>query len=456
MISSVSRRGFLKSTAATITPYFFTGARPRSSIISKSPNDLPSLGLVGAGRMGFNHLRFAKGMCNVVAVCDVDENHREHAKAKLTGGKGKAYNDYRKIIEDDSVDVMYIATPDHWHAKILIEALHAGKDVYCEKPLTLTIDEGRLIRESVKATGGIVQVGTMQRSYRDLFVKAVAMCEEGRLGKIRKITAVVDGSGVSGPLPKVDVPKWLDWNQWLGPAPKADFRLIEEKKEGEIWKIGKTNAHQQFRWWYDYSGGKLTDWGAHHVDIACWALRAAGQSDEFLSVSGDAALPCEYKDGNPVRNDCYNTTHRFSLTAKMKGGVELVMASEGGNGVLIEGDRGRIKVNRGRLVGKPAEELKDNPLPEGAIEKAYRNFPMEFNRHKNHWANFFHCTRERIDPISDVDSHLKAINLCHLANISARFGREMVWDAKKGRIMGDDLANVLVSRPYREGFEIDV
>ncbi len=456
-----NRRKFLKlattTGAAAFIPYHFT-ARAASAAVSGSANDLPNLGLIGAGRMGHNHMRFASGMCHVTAVCDVDTNHREKARQNLTGGKGQAYNDYRKIIDDQEVDVVYIATPDHWHAKILIEAMRAGKDVYCEKPLTLTIDEGKVIRQVQQETGQIVQVGTMQRSYLNLFVKAIAMCQEGRLGKIQRVVATVGGSSGSGSIPTAEVPKWLDWNQWLGPAPKANFRLILDPKAGRKandWGIGKTNAHQNFRWWYDYSGGKMTDWGAHHVDIACWALRAAGQSDELVSIGGDAKLPCEFKDGFPVPNDCYNTSHGFSITAKLKDGVDLVINSKGGNGVLIEGTKGRIMVNRGRLVGKPVEQLNDDPLPDDAIAKAYRGLPTPFNQHKNHWANFFHCTRERIEPISDVTSHLRAIDICHLANISARFQRQLKWDATNEQIVGDDQANALLKREYRQGFEIE-
>lgn len=453
------RRKFLKQTiagaSAMAIPYHFSSSAALADDMA-SANDLPNLGLIGAGRMGFNHMRFAKGMCHVTAVCDVDQNHRANAHENLTGGKGKAYNDYRKIIDDQEIDVVYIATPDHWHAKILIEAMRAGKDAYCEKPLTLTVDEGKEIHRVQKETGRIVQVGTMQRSYLSLFVKAVAMAQEGRLGKISKITTTLNGSGGSGPLPVVEVPKWLDWNQWLGPAPETEFRWIPDRqRKPEDWNIGKTNAHQQFRWWYDYSGGKITDWGAHHVDIACWALRAAGQSDELLSIGGDAKMPCDYKDGYPVQNDRYNTTGDFSLTAKLKGETQLVINSAGDNGILIEGTEGRIMVNRGKLVGAPVERLKDDPLPEDAIAKAYRGMPTPFDQHKNHWSNFFHCTRERIEPISDVTSHLRAINICHLANIAARLGRQINWNDQQQRIVGDDQANEMLKREYRKGFEIE-
>lgn len=450
-----NRRVFLKTTAsAAVAPYFFSSSQAAAAEL-KSKNDRFALALIGAGRMGHNHMRFAKEMCDVVAVCDVDENHREKAKQNLSQGKAKAVVDYRRILEMPEVEVVYIATPDHWHAKILLEAMLAGKDVYCEKPLTLTIEEGKLIRKVQKQTGRVVQVGTMQRSYFDLFVKAIAMAQEGRLGKIKKITAAIGGSSDSGPLPVTQVPKWLDWNQWLGPAPKADFRLVPGKSSEE-WSIGRTNSHQNFRWWFDYSGGKLTDWGAHHVDIACWALRAAGQSDELLSIGGESKLPALFEAGYPIQKDRYNTPVSFRMKATLKDDVELIIQSHGDNGVLIEGTKGRIFVNRGKLVGAPVEALQEDPLPADAIQKAYRGMPMPFNRHQNHWANFFHCVRERCEPISDVASHLRAIDICHLANISVRFNRPIQWDAQTEQIVGDDQANRLLAREYRQGFEIEM
>ncbi|MEN1680392.1 MAG: Gfo/Idh/MocA family oxidoreductase [Planctomycetota bacterium] len=450
----VSRRRFLQASAAVV-PYYAAASSATAASAVGSDHRF-ALGLIGAGRMGHNHLRFATDMCNLLAVCDVDVNHCQRAIDRYAKGKATGCNDYREVLDNPKIEVVYIATPDHWHAKILVEAMLAGKDVYCEKPLTLTIDEGKLIRRVQKQTGRVVQVGTMQRSYRDLFVKAVAMAQEGRVGTIRRIVTTVGGQGGSGPLPVVPVPEWLDWNQWLGPAPAADFRWEPGPVDPDGWSIGKTNAHQNFRWWFDYSGGKITDWGAHHVDIACWALRAAGQSDELLSIGGQAKLPVPFRDGNPTLGDQYNTPTSFSMTAQVKEGVELVINSHGDNGVLIEGTAGRIFVNRGKLVGKPVEDLAENPLPDDAIARAYRGLPLPFNRHRNHWANFFHCVRERCEPISDVTSHLRAIDICHAANIAIRLGRSLDWDASSERFVGDEQANAMLAREYRKGFEIEV
>lgn len=454
--TSNERRRFLKQTAgvsaAALFPYHLASA---AAAESTSPNELPTIGLIGVGRMGHNHFRFAKGMCTLEAVCDVDENHRVNASKTYTDGKAKTFTDYRSVLDMDGVDVVYIATPDHWHAKILIEAMRAGKDVYCEKPLTLTIDEGKQIRQVQKETGRIVQVGTMQRSYLDLFVKAVAMCGDGRLGKIKRVTATIGGGRGCQPIPEAEVPKWLDWNQWLGPAPETPFLLRPQPNVDNEWRIGQTNTHQDFRWFFDYSGGIITDWGAHHVDIACWALREAGQSDRLKTIGGNMKFMSPVENGYPTVSDRFQTASSFEMSAKMDDGSEVLIKSGGRNGVLIEGEAGRIFVNRGALQGKPVEELEANPLPEDAIAKTYRGLPTPYNRHKNHWANFFHCVRERIEPISDVTSHLTAIDICHLANISGRFGRELKWDAENEQIIGDDQANMLLAREYRKGFEIE-
>ena len=459
-----TRRSFLKTgsaaSAGLFVPYFFSSA-PTLAFSTNSPNDKVNIGLIGAGGMGRGNIASAMGMdrkgviadqtknwVNLVAIADPDSDHRDAANKQLGDGKADLYDDYQKILERDDINVLHIATPDHWHTKPLIEAMYAGKDIYCEKPLTLTIDEGKLIRKVQKETGRIVQVGTQQRSSFKRFPKAVAMAAEGRLGKIKKITCGIDGAPSSLALPVVDAPKVLDWDRWLGPAPKVDYRYLKEGRRGQ------SNCHYEFRWWYEYSGGKLTDWGAHHVDIAMWALAANGQSNKLVSIEGDAEHPVEFEKGVPTQNDRYNTATKFTFKALMDDGVEIIITSEERNGLLIEGEKGRIFVNRKKLEGKPVDQLKDNPLPEDAIQKVYKGLPMVENDRRQHWANFLYCVDQRVEPISDVTSHMKMLNVCHLAGICARLGRKIEWDDATESITGDDLANSMLARPYREGYEI--
>jgi len=448
------RRDFLKQSAiaagAAITPYHFWNSQTLADE-TRSPNGRFNIGIIGSGGMANGNINAAKDWLNVVAVADVDEGRRNSFSQKFSDGKADTYNDYRSVIEHSDVDIIHIATPDHWHTKPLVEAMLAGKDVYCEKPLTLTIDEGKLIRKVQKETGRVVQVGTQQRSTFHLFVKAMAIVAEGRLGKIKRMEASIGGAPTSPALPVADVPEGLDWDRWLGPAPETDYRFMAPEGKGRA----QTNCHYEFRWWYEYSGGKLTDWGAHHVDIATWALRLNGQDPVPESVGGTAVHPVEYKDGFAVTNDRYNTATSFNLVARLPGDVELIIKNKD-NGVLIEGEKGRIFVNRGRLTGKPVEDLEDNPLPEDAIQKVYKGMPMEHNERKAHWANFLHCVKTRDEPISDVHTHMEMLNICHLAGIAARFGREVKWDAASEQIVGDEQANSFLARPYRKGYEIEI
>ncbi len=465
--SSRSRRAFLAQSAAAATvPYFFSTARTLADE-TKSKNDRFRLGLIGAGGMGLGNMKAASSYCDVVAIADVDSQRGEAANEQLSKGKADFYKDYRKVLERKDIDVIHIATPDHWHTKPLIEAMLAGKDVYCEKPLTLTIDEGKLIRKIQKQTGRVVQVGTQQRSTFNLFTIAIAIVQEGRLGRIQRITAAIGGAPTSPALPVVDVPAHLDWDRWLGPAPKADYRVLVSPKKKDADEKGKkptanrppTNGHYEFRWWYEFSGGKLTDWGAHHVDISMWALMVNGQNGGPLSVGGTAEHPVEFKDGVPVQRDRYNTATSFRFLATFAGGTELIIVNKDDdfdNGVMIEGEKGRIFVNRGKLTGAPVDDLKDNPLPEDAIKKAYKGLPMEESERKGHWACFFNCVKSRQEPISDVHSHMKMLNVCHLAGISGRLGREVKWDAYAEQITGDDQANSMLVRPYRAGYEIEM
>jgi len=431
-------------------PYYFSQPTTFASEFRSKSDRIP-IGLIGAGGMGTGNIDSAKEWVNLVAIADVDERNSRKANKKLGDNKADIYKDYRKILDRDDIKIVHIATPDHWHAKPLIEAMLAGKDVYCEKPLTLTIDEGKLIRQVQKETGRIVQVGTQQRSQFNRFAKAVAVVNEGRLGKIKKIQCAIGSAPTSPELPVASPPKEIDWDRWLGPAPAADYRELRKKKGRP-----NSNCHYEFRWWYEYSGGKLTDWGAHHVDIAKWALEVNGQTEGPVSISGSATHPVDFKDGFPVQTDRYNTATEFNFSVKFPGDTEMVIRHDTDNGILIEGEKGRIFVNRGKLNGKPIDDLKDNPLPKDAIQKVYKGLPMEKNGRQAHWLNFLHCHREGLEPISDVHSHMRMLNICHLAGISARFGRSLNWDDTNEVITGDDEANAFLKRSYREGYEIEM
>jgi predicted dehydrogenase len=449
-----TRRQFLQSTSAlvattAVTPYYFSAERMLAQE-SKSANDRPLIGQIGCGGQGNGITGAATRFGDVVAVCDVDREHAERAKARQGRGKAETFEDYRKLLERKDIDVVTIGTPDHWHSKIAIEAMQAGKDIYCEKPLTLTIDEGKLICRVAKETKRVFQVGTQQRSDGP-FARATALCREGRLGKINRVVVAIGGGDRGGPFKKQEPPAHLNWERWLGQAPLVEY--IPQR------------CHAQFRWWFEYSGGKMTDWGAHHVDIAHWVLAADNTSP--VSFEGSAEFPVPFSKGYPTVDNSYNTATRFEIKTKFGDGVELVIADamgkhfetsipeatlDRGNGVLIYGEKSDLFVNRDRrrLAGKAVEEERDNPLPEGAIAKVRKG------ARRGHMEDFFDCVKTRREPVSDVFSHHRAMTTCHLANICIRLGRAIKWDPEKEQIVGDDEANGWLKREQRKGYEITV
>ena len=455
---NIGRRDAIKASLAVAAMSLCSGTIPRA-LGFESANARPRIGVIGCGVRWDKRVFDPKGQYGVgkefpkfgdiVAVCDVDGQRLERGKDIVKGWHGKAPSgtgDYRKIIDDPTIDVVHISTPDHWHAKIAIEAMLAGKDVYCEKPMTLTIEEGKLVCEVCKKTNAVFQVGTQQRSTPQ-FIKAIALIREGRLGDLHRVQCAIGGAPESPEVPVADVPKHFDWDRWLGPAPKTDYRY----KPGAPNIIGSwSRAHYEFRWWYEYSGGKLTDWGAHHVDIATWGM---GKT-ETGPVSIDPVMvehPVEFKDGYPTVENRYNTATKFNIMAVYEDGMELTIRHDTGNGILFEGTKGRIMVNRGRLVGKPVEDLATDPLPEGALEKVYKDRELT-----DHVTNFFEAVATRKEPISDVFSHHRALTTCHLAGIAARVGHKIQWDPKNEVVTGDKLAQSLVAREKRAGFEIEM
>lgn len=423
-----------------------------------SPNDRPVFATIGLRNQGWGITSKSFKYANFAALADVDENVLAQNLEQTEKGQGKrpdGYADYRRILDRKDIDAVMIATPDHWHTKISVEAMRAGKDVYCEKPLTLTIDEGKLIEQVVKETGRVFQVGTMQRTESgQLFLQAIALIKAGRIGKLKKITCGINAMESSPVIPVAEVPKGLDWDLWLGPAPKVDYRALPEMREGYGGGVPLySNCHYSFRNWHEYSGGKLTDWGAHHVDIALWALELQdNQGPATTSIEVDPvkySLPVEYKDGNPTVSDRYNAATDFEIHVSLPNEVQMIITSEGDNGILFEGTEGRFFVNRGKIAGKPVEDLKDKPLPEGIIEEIYGGKVSE-----NHTQNFTDAIKSRKQPISDVWSHNRMLEICHLSNIAMRVGKSLQWDPNTRQIVGDELANSFLARPNRKGFEI--
>ena len=352
------RRDFLKTTAglaaAASVPYVFTTRATRAD----GPNDRLTVASIGVGGRGsgIGHQAGSKG--NMVACCDVDSSHAERFAEKYEG-RCEIFGDYRHILDRDDVEVVTIGTPDHWHVKIAVEAMQSGKDVYCEKPLTLTVDEGKTICRVVEETGRVLQVGTQQRSeFNSMFLKAVVLAQSGRLGE--NLTARCQaGNGQSGgPFPTTSPPAHLDWDMWLGQAPAVEY--CPER------------VHHNFRWWLEYSGGQITDWGVHVADIGLWALGVDKTGPTEVEGTGTfASAP-----------NAYNAASQFDTTMTFANGRKLFLTSEGGGNTLVEGEKGRILVNRGRFgrqtdrrphAGRPrlARRRSDKALPRQKARRSH-------------------------------------------------------------------------------------
>ncbi len=455
-----TRRGFVRTSAAALATglggaYFLRPARATADVVyvetplqtdlSKidfSRSDRFRIGAIGLRHQGAVITENALPLGDVVVMCDVDRKVAELARQRL-GGKADICEDYRHVLDRHDIDAVMIAVPDHWHTAIAIAACRAGKAVYCEKPLTLTIDEGKLLCKVVQETDAVFQVGTWQRS-DSRFRLACEMVRQGRVGKLRKVTVTLGKNTTGGPFATEPPPRHLNWNLWLGQAPSVEYC--------------PQRCHNRYRFWSEYSGGQMTDWGAHHVDIAQWAMGM--QHSGPVTIDGRGVLPT-------VPNG-YNVPIDYEATLVYPDGTVMEIRDTGRAGILFEGALGRIFVNRGILAGKPVEQLQDNPLPETdyqlyahddaerARKAADEEFELAGNYQPiaNHVANFFDCVRTKNTPISDVVSQHRAVSTCHLVNISIRLGRQLAWDPDRECCVGDDEANRYLAREQRRGFEI--
>jgi predicted dehydrogenase len=455
-MSQTSRRQFLQATAGVaLAPYFLSSEQPA---VAQAVSDRIRIGCVGFGGMGRGDASSFSGIADVVALCDVDAARLDAAANDGHIGRLKPdkYKDYRKIIERKDIDVVSISTVDHWHVKIAIEAMQAGKHVFCQKPLTLTVEEGQLIRAACKKYDKLAfQVGTQQRSEEGRhFLNANILIKKGIIGEVKKILCDIGGSP-SSPLsiPVAPVPETLDWDMWLGQAPKTDYLALTETREDGSTR-SYSRCHGVFRYWYEYSGGTLTDWGAHHVDCSLWFLgqdRHGAGPVKFKPIVAEHPVP--FEKGYPTVSDRYNTSTRFDIECTFESGavMNIVSRSEFGNGILLEGTEGRIHVSRGHLNGAPIEALKDKQNM-GITEEDY---VKAFNgkKREGHRQNFLTCVREGGVPISDAVSHVQAMNVCHLAAISARLGREVQYDPKTEKT-GDAQSQAFIARERRKEYDI--
>jgi myo-inositol 2-dehydrogenase/D-chiro-inositol 1-dehydrogenase len=431
-----SRRGFLKGVSGTVLGTVILPGLPLRAIQAdngRSANQRLSIGAIGLRYQGTVITDKAREYGDIVALCDVDRHVREQARASF-GSTPQIFEDYQQLLQHRNLDVVLIGTPDHWHAKMTIDALRAGKHVYCEKPLTLSVDEGRAVREAATAaTSQVVQVGSWQRSDAR-FRLAVELIRSGRIGKLTHVEVVLGKNEQGGPFPEMPIPRHFNWNLWQGQTP--DVPYLAER------------SHYTFRWWYEYSGGQMTDWGAHHLDIAQWAINS-----HPVEITGKAVYP-------EVAADRFNVAVDFEAHYRYANGVEMTVLDNGRNGILFTGTEGRLFVNRGTISGTPIDELTTNPLPrESWSAYDFDNLTRPERSGKldailNHMGNFFDCIREHRTPVSDIESQHRSATTCHLGNIAMRVGRPLKWDPIAETIPDDSEAARLLSRQQRTGFEV--
>ncbi len=442
----ISRRSFLRramaTAAATGLPLWFVerelahAAEVAAPVKPLSPNDRPGYALVGCGGMGSGDAKNAQRYGELLAVCDVDRSHVDRAVERL-GQEGKklaAYSDFRKLLERDDIHAIINGTPDHWHSLVNIAAAKAGKDVYSEKPLTLTIDEGKHVVRAVREHKVVLQTGTQQRSSQR-FRMACELVRNGRIGKLKEVSVWLPAGRRGGPYVTQPIPTELDWDFWQGQAAAAEY--MPER------------CHVTFRNWYDYSGGTMTDWGAHHMDIGYWAvgLPAPTQIESkaltepipggFTAIS-DYEVKFTYPNG---------VIFNVRTTPDDSPFGEVINQAGQRNGIRFEGSDGWIWVNRDEIKAND-RELLTKPLADDAEHLYLSN---------DHMGNFFECMRTRKDPICDVEVGHRSATVCHLGAISLRTKRSLTWDPETELFTGEhaDEANRHVAREMRKPYDYD-
>jgi predicted dehydrogenase len=438
---TIGRRRFLQGSAGgtlagIAAPAWAVEAAAQAPRRAAS-SDRVTVGLIGVGVRGRDHhLRFlsANPRVEIAAVCDVDRNRSDLAAQIAMRASNKrplVFYDFRDVLARKDVDAVVISTPDHWHSIIAIQAMEAGKDVYCEKPLTLTIAEGRRMVQVARQYGTVFQVGSQQRSdWR--FRQAVALVRNNRIGRLKRITTHLGNPGTtSGAFINPGVweaertpPEGLDFNMWLGPAP---FHAYSPNR-----------CHFEFRYNLDHSGGRMTDWGAHHNDIAQWALGMDESGPVKIEGKGgfNKAGPYDYANYLEVHFQYGNC-------------VELVCENEGGNGVRFEGSDGWIFVTRMRLdASNPALLVEASGAQDtGTYDERNKNEEIPgTDAHHNNWLD---CVKSRQRPVADIETGHRSATVCHLGNIAMRLGRPLAWDPAKEAFSGDATAGIMKERTYR-------
>jgi len=424
-----SRRDFVKAAALaglagpTILPRAALGGAEQAPA-----NDRIGLGFIGLGIMNRGHLGYFlnQGDVQVLAVCEVDQTRREHAQKMVNDHYAEqrnsgtyqgcaAYIDFREVLARADIDAVVIATPDHWHAIPAVEACKAGKDIYCEKPLTLTIHEAQKLIEAVRKYDRVFQTGSQQRSDREFWL-ACSLVRSGYIGRVHTVNVNVGGPSHWCDLPEEELEPGLSWDFWLGPAPYRPYNSVLSPR-------GVHNHFPNWRAYREYSGGGMTDWGAHHFDIAQWGLGMDG--------SGPVEII-------PPEDPNAEVGVRFLYA----NGVEMVHGP--GGGVQFIGTDGEITVNRGKLESQPPN----------LIEEGLEHLSVSLERSPGHQRDWLNCIRTRKRPICDVEIGARSVTVCHLGNLAYWYRRRLRWDPARWEFVDDAEANTWRDRERRDPWQL--
>ncbi len=466
---NVSRRGFLANSLAGLTlgvglPAWYARELLAEQQEKGAPQRQPGangqivMGAIGTGtnytrRTGNQPIHGERGVhimqdamrqqgVRMVAVCDVDRTNREFG-ARIVGQNCQTHEDFRRLLANRDINAVTIGTPDHWHVMIAIAAMRAGKDVYCEKPLTLTLEEGKALVRVARETNRILQTGSQQRSDAR-FRLACELVRNNRIGRVQRVTTLIGTNPVGGPFPVMQPPEGLNWDFWLGQTPRVDYV--------------KQRCHYDFRWWYDYSGGKMTDWGAHHNDIAQWGLgmdesgpiavegRGQAPSTDARSFNCHPTFQATYTYGNGP-NGAAGTRLICRDSPPQNFPARQANGQPHDNGILFEGEDGKwIFVSRGTIIANDGNAQASRLLTERLPQNAVR-LPVS----TNHMGNFIECVRARRQPICNPVVGHRSVSVCHLGNIAIRTGQSFTWDPREERFTGQnaEAGNRMLSRPRR-------
>jgi predicted dehydrogenase len=438
---TISRRDFLKSTGPAIAvPYIAPSIVLGGNNRPAASNQL-TMGMIGLGSMGLRHVKgfLQEDDCRILAVCDADAGRRAEAVQEINAHYGgddcSQYNDFRELIARDDIDTLCVAVPDHWHAAISVAGIRAGKDVYGEKPLALTIAEGRAIVEEVRRYNCVWQTGSWQRSTQH-FSFGCELVRNGRIGKLQRVEVGIGGNFDPGggkptvkriePQPVMPVPDGFDYKMWLGPAPWAAYT--------------ENRCHWNFRWILDYSGGQVTDWGCHHIDIAQLGMNCDDTGP--VEVHGRGVFP---PDG------LWNTAVDFDFECSYGNGLVMHVASNNRipQGVRFIGEAGWVHITRAGLKTNPAG------LRQSKIGPDEIHLPKPAGDHRQgHRRDFLDCVKTRKTTVAPAQVGHRTAIVAHLGNIAMLLGRKIQWDPEQEQIIDDPSANRKLSRAMRSPWHL--